>query len=90
MAEKTNKEKIEELALSTLDIAIQNMKKQVKRAIDSGALNIDDWDINVNPMILPKIIVKAILEDEATQYEARGTAFEKEVKKEVKNLKLFI
>lgn len=89
--EKTdNKKEIEKLALSTLEIAYDNMKKQVKRAIDSGALDTDEWDANSNPMIIPKIIVKAILEDEATQYDAKGTSFEKEIKDESENLRLFL
>ena len=32
-------------------------------------------------MILPKCIVTAILQDESTQYEGKGTSFEKQVKK---------
>jgi len=41
-------------------------------------------------MILPKCIVVAVLESEADQYKATGTSFEKEVKKEVRNLRCFI
>jgi hypothetical protein len=41
-------------------------------------------------MILPKCIVTAILQNESTQYEAKGTSFEKHVKKEAKNICSFL
>ena len=41
-------------------------------------------------MIIPKVIVAALMESEATQYNARGTSFEKKIKKEVKNLRYFL
>ena len=41
-------------------------------------------------MILPKCILTAILENEARQYTARGTNYEKQMKKEVKNIQYFL
>jgi hypothetical protein len=58
--------------------------------ITNGAIDINSWDENNSPMILPKIIVTAILEQESTQYNGQGTSFEKEVKKGVRNLRYFL
>lgn len=84
------KTKIEELALSMLEDSIKSMKAKIKKALDSGAIDIDAWDASSGPMILPKTIIVAILADEARQYDARGTSFEKKVKKEAKNIQLFL
>jgi len=73
-----------------LNESYKQAKLKVDKAIRSGALDIDSYDPTVNFMILPKIIAIAILEIEADQYRAQGTSFEREVKKEVKNLKLFL
>jgi len=85
-----NKTKIKALAKQMLKNSQREMEAKIDKALSSGALDIDDWDENNNSMILPKIIVKAILEDEADQYSAKGTCFEKEINEEVVNLKYFI
>jgi hypothetical protein len=85
-----NKEKIQQLTEDLLKTAFEKMQIQIKRALNSSAIDIENWDENNNPMILPKIILTAILEDEADQYKATGTRWEKESNKAVKNLKLFL
>ena len=90
MTEATKKKKIKALANWMLKDSLKKMEANIDRALNSGALDIDDWDENSNPMILPKIIVKALIEDEARQYDGRGTSHEKMVKKEVANLKNFL
>ena len=70
--------------------SLKEMEAKIDKALNSGALDIDNWDENSNSMILPKVIVVAIMETEADQYKGSGTSFEKEVKKEVRNLKCFI
>jgi hypothetical protein len=40
--------------------------------------------------IEPEHLLKAILEEEADQYSAKGTSHERRVKKEVSNLKMFL
>lgn len=85
-----NRKKIKALALKMLQNSQKEMEAKIDKALNSGALDIDAWDENINSQILPKIITKAILENEADQYSAKGTSFEKEVKKEVKNLKYFL
>lgn len=84
------KAKIKKLALDMLKESHEAMVKNIDKALNSGAIDVDDWDENSNPMILPKCIVTAVLEQEATQYDGTGTSFEKKIKKEVKNIRYFI
>ena len=85
-----NKDKISQLANELLSESIPHMRKMIERALRSGAIDVDGWDEKNNPMILPKAILVAVLEHEADQYRLMGTSFEREVKKEVKNLQHFI
>jgi len=73
-----------------LERSIPAMEDNLKKVLNSGAIDVDNWDENNNPMILPKTILIALLESEADQYKAKGTSFEKEINKGVKNLKYFI
>lgn len=66
------------------------MLKNLDRILQSGCIDVDSWDPHNAPMILPKTIVTALLEEESTQYTGRGTSFEKQIKKEVKNIRHFI
>lgn len=84
------KEKIKALVIELLKDSHEEMIKKIDRAINSGALDIENWDEKITPMIIPKVIATAILESEATQYSARGTSFEKKIKRDVKNLRYFI
>ncbi len=83
-------EKIRELVHDMLTESYGVMVKRIDRAIYSGAIDIDAWNPNDKPMILPKIITTAILRNESTQYDGKGTSFEKQIKKEVKNLQYFL
>jgi hypothetical protein len=87
---KVKKHLITHLAKGVLANAFEEMNKGIEKALNSGALNLDSWNENVNPMILPKIIAIALLEDSATQLNGKGTCFEKEMSNEIKNLKLFL
>ena len=66
------------------------MLRKIDRVLDSDAIDIDEWDENTNPMILPKCIVTALLLNEATQYDGKGTSFEKQIKKDVKNISYYL
>ena len=90
MTTLAKKKKIKALAKKMLKTSLKEMEAKIDKALNSGALDVDEWDENSNPAILPKVIVIAIMEDEAEQYKAKGTSFEKEVKKDVSNLKCFI
>ena len=62
----------------------------VDKVLNSGCIDIDGWDEKNSPMVLPKSILTAILENGARQYAGRGTSFEKRVKKEVSNIHYFL
>lgn len=87
LEDKRKKAKLKRLASEMLKDSQKAMKDKIDKAINSGSLDIDSWD---ERMILPKVIVAAILEDEAEQYKGKGTSFEKSVKKEITNLKYFL
>ena len=70
--------------------SLVEMTKKIDKALNSGAIDVDGWDPNVNPMLLPKAMVIAIMEDEADQYSAKGTSFETQISYESKNIKLFL
>ena len=90
MTRKQKEKRIKQLVNQMITNSSKAMKAKVDRAIRSGALNIDEWNPDHEPMIMPKIIVTALLEREATQYNGEGTCFEKVIKKEVKNLRYFL
>lgn len=86
------REAIKALAIEMLEESHAAMAKKIDKALNSGAIDIDAWDANMGKMVLPKCIVMAILQDEAVGYEPRncGSQTERRVKKEVKNIRLFI
>lgn len=90
MTERQKKAKIKSLVNCQLKVAIKQIKENVDKALNSGAIDIDGWDENYNKMVLPNTIVTAILEDGATLFDGKGTCFEKTIKKDVKNLRYFI
>jgi len=90
MTTQEKKNKIKSLTEDMLKESFGAMIKKIEKALNSGAIDVDSWDENYNPMILPRCIVTAILQDESTQYEAKGTSFEKEIKKETKNIRYYL
>lgn len=87
---KSNKEKIAELVKEMLNESHELMIKKIDKVLNSGCVDVESWSEDNSPMILPKCIVTAILQHESTQYEGKGTSFEKQVKKEVKNIRYFL
>jgi len=90
MTTQEKKNKIKSLAEDMIKESFEAMIKKVEKALNSGAIDVDSWDENNSPMFLPKCIVTAILQNESTQYEGKGTSFEKQVRKEVKNIRYFL
>lgn len=84
------RKKIKSLVVDMMKESYEHMIKKIDTALDSSAVDIDGWDELYSPMILPKCIITAILEGESTQYSASGTSFEKQIKKEVKNIRYFL
>ena len=87
---KSNKEQIKELVKDMLIESHQKAIENIDRVLESGCVDVDGWDAINAPMVLPKTILTAILENEARQYTARGTSFEKQMKKEVRNIHYFL
>ena len=90
MNTQEKKNKVKELVRDMLIESHQKALRNIDKVINSSAIDIDSWDDKKAPMILPKCILTAILENEARQYTARGTKYEKQMKKEVKNIHYFI
>ena len=65
------------------DDAIKNIQKVLK----SGAIDLESWD---GSMVLPKTIVTALLEEESAQWDGASTSYAKKVKKDVKNIRMFL
>ena len=85
------KAKIKKLVNEMLNDSVKAIKSRlIDKALNSGAIDIEGWSEDHSPMILPKSIVIDLLNHEADQYSARGTSFEKQVKKNVKNIGLFL
>ena len=87
MTTQTKKREIKKLVKEMLKESHQASLKQIDKAINCGALDIDSWD---GKYVIPKTIVTAILEDGARQYLGTNTCFEKQVRKDANNLKRFL
>jgi hypothetical protein len=78
---------ISDLAKSMLDDSFKSMKRYIERVVNSGCIDIDTWNPQDAPMVLPKAIITATLEQESTQYLGTGTKFERKVKSIVRNIR---
>ena len=84
------KQMIKELVKDMITMSHEDMLRKIDKVLNSGCIDIENWDADNAPMIIPKCIVTAILKDQSRQYEAKGTSFEKQVKKEVDNISYFL
>ena len=86
------KAKIKELVKELLKDREKEIEKKIDRALNSGCINLDLWDEVNAKMRIPKTIACAIMESEAYSFTPIGcsTKLVKQVKKDVKNIKLFI
>jgi len=85
-----NKAKIKQLVIEMLKESQEKALKNLDKVLDCGAIDAEAWDENNGRMLVPKAIVIALLKEEADQYSAKGTSFEKQIKKDVKNIGYFI
>lgn len=85
-----NKTHIREHALMMLSQSYEAAIKNIDKALNSGAIDIDAWDKDNNPMLIPKAIVIAVLTEEVEQHSAEGTSFAKQVKKDAKNIGYYL
>lgn len=84
------KEAIKKLALEILNDTFEAAKKNVDKALSSGAIDIDSWDENSAAMLVPKSIVMAVLTEEVSQISGKGTSFAKKQAKDAKNIGYFL
>lgn len=90
MTTQEKKDEIKSLVMELLETSRENMIKNIDKALRSVAIDIDGWDERYAKFKLPKTIATAILEQEATNWDGTGTGYEKEIKKEVKNIRYFL
>lgn len=91
MKTATKKRQIKKLVKNLLKESHKAQLEKIDKALNSGALDLDNWSENESPMIIPKIITTSILEDAANRhYTCKGTSHERKIKKEIKNLRYFI
>lgn len=77
------KKQIEKLSRHIISECVKDMRKNVRRALESGAIDVDRYDAK---MIWPKAIVIACLKDEIHELNCKGTSWEKTIKKESENI----
>jgi hypothetical protein len=90
MTTQEKKDEIKALVIELLNQSNEAMINNIDKVLKSEAIDIDSWASEINPMIIPKCITTALLEQECTQWDASGTSFEKQIKKEVKNIRYFL
>lgn len=90
MTNTQKKRKIKSLVKEMLIESHKAMIGKIDIVLNSTAVDIDAWSESYAPMILPKCIVIALLQNESRQYEGKGTSFEKRVKREVKNITYYL
>lgn len=86
MTELAKKRAIKKLVKEMFKRSAGELETKIERALKSGAIDIDSWEPDVNPMLVPKAILIAFLRDEANQYTCNGTSFEKQVRNDAKNI----
>ena len=78
-------------ARECLKYAVKEMQDNIDKAIKSGAVNITGWEPDFAPYIMPKTIVCAVLEHEAARHiNTVPKAYERKVKKCVRNIRYFL
>ena len=90
METANKKDQIKCLVVEMIGYSQKAMLEKLERVMNSGCIDIDGWDEKNAPMLLPKAIVTALLESESYQYSGKGTAYERKIKKDVRNIRYFI
>jgi hypothetical protein len=69
----------------------KHMQDKLEKVLSSGCIDIDDWDPEHAPMIIPKLILCALLESESYQYDIpKSHSNRRALMKEKKNIAYFI
>ncbi len=90
MTTKEKKTRIHTITKTILQASHDAMIEKIDKVINSSAVDIDSWETNKNPLVLPMCIANALLQIESDQLNLSGSSFEKQVKKEVRNIRRFI
>jgi len=91
MTKEQKQEAIKKIVFEMLENDLCNINEKIDRALKSGCIDVEAWDENCNPMILPKSIIVAVYEDRARCFHpSKDSKRYKEVRKNVKNISLFI
>lgn len=86
MKNEEKKQEIKKLVIEMLKESEAAMIKKIDTILEIGAVDVENWNANINKMIFPKTIITALLQTESKQRDGRGTSFEKKIKKDVKNI----
>ena len=89
MTTEQKKEAIKEFVIEMLEDSQRAMTLNIDKVLNSGAIDIDDYNEGFQ-MAIPKAIVIALLLDMAGQYEPPFVSMRKIVIKEVKNILHFL
>lgn len=90
MTIEEKKELIKKYSSNMLEQSYECMIKKIDKALNSGCIDVESWDVNKYPYILVNSIVSAILDNEADSYNGSGSSFEKKMKKDIRNIQRFI
>lgn len=90
MNNEQKKQEIKNLVSEMIEESRQAMLKKIDIVLNSGAIDVDQWEPDNAPMVLPKTIVTAILQHESEQRDGKGTSHERKIKKEVRNIRYWL
>ena len=90
MNTQEKKNEIKSLVTEMLTDSLSYMIEKIDKVLDCGAIDAESWCEDNAPMVLPKTIAAALLHSEAWQYEGKGTSYEKQVKKDIRNIHYFV
>jgi hypothetical protein len=86
-----NKEKVKALVIEMLNDSHKAMLKNLETIINSDSIDLDNWDEKYTPMLLPKMIVTALLENDAKQYSLpKNYPNARQLKQQIKNISYII
>ena len=90
MTTEEKKEKIKEIVLDEAEYVINKFAEKIDKLFEAKAINIEAWDVDNTPMIIPKCILAALLDQAILSYNGRGTGYKRQMTKEIKNIRYFL
>ena len=71
LSTKQKKDHIKKLTKELLLSAYKDGQEKINSVLNSGFIEIEDYDVNDNPYIIPRKIAEAILRDQSDQIGAQ-------------------